>query len=217
VRQQPRRRDLNSPEEYEALRSLANPIRQKILRSLSRGPANSTTLAKELGESTGTTSYHLRQLAKLDFIEEVTEGTNRRERWWRSLPQDIRMVDVTALPPDLRLIHDQWEAQKIANDMRLMGHAIAERAKPGTWVRGSRWGTWLTKDELDQFVEEYLELIGRYGHDSENAPPGARAVAVRMFAVPEPPPDTSEPTAPAEPVASADTAEPGDTGKPPAG
>jgi DNA-binding transcriptional ArsR family regulator len=51
-----------------------------MLRHLAEdGTASSTTLAAALGESTGTTSYHLRVLADAGVIEEVPEQTNGRE------------------------------------------------------------------------------------------------------------------------------------------
>lgn len=48
------------------------------------GPATASSLAERLGESSGTTSWHLRQLADAGLIEEDTGRGNRRERWWRS-------------------------------------------------------------------------------------------------------------------------------------
>lgn len=67
----------------EALKAYAHPLRMAILRYLlDHGSATSTTLAKELGESTGQTSYHLRQLAKHGLVEEVPGKGTGRERWW---------------------------------------------------------------------------------------------------------------------------------------
>src|SRR5690349_5294051 len=55
-------RELSDP---AALKALGHPLRQQILRHLHRdGPATATTLAAALGENTGATSYHLRQLAE---------------------------------------------------------------------------------------------------------------------------------------------------------
>lgn len=48
------------------------------------GPATATSLAARVGESSGTTSWHLRQLAEHGFIVQDTERGNRRERWWRA-------------------------------------------------------------------------------------------------------------------------------------
>ena len=37
-----------------------------------------------VGESSGATSYHLRQLAAYGFVEEVEGQGTARERWWRA-------------------------------------------------------------------------------------------------------------------------------------
>lgn len=68
------------------LRALAHPLRTRMLGLLrADGPATATTLADRLGESSGATSYHLRQLAAYGFIEEDPGHAARgRERWWRS-------------------------------------------------------------------------------------------------------------------------------------
>src|ERR1700733_5700177 len=65
-------------------RTLANPLRRRILSHLEQHQeANSTSLAQALGESTGTTSYHLRKLAEQGFVAEIPEKSGGRERWWR--------------------------------------------------------------------------------------------------------------------------------------
>lgn len=66
-----------------ALRALAHPLRVKIYDILSQyGPQTASTLAARLGESSGSTSYHLRALAKHDLIREVEGRGTARERWW---------------------------------------------------------------------------------------------------------------------------------------
>ena len=53
-------------------------------------------------------------------------------------------------------------------------------------MQGSRSGTFLTRDELLRFFDEYLGLLRRYGRSREDAPEGARAIALRFLAVPTP-------------------------------
>ena len=68
------------------LRALAHPLRMQLLAALRRyGPATATQLAKRFDETSGATSYHLRQLARHGFVEEDTERGRGRERWWRSV------------------------------------------------------------------------------------------------------------------------------------
>lgn len=66
-----------------ALRALAHPLRVKIYDILSQyGPQTASSLAERLGESSGSTSYHLRALAKHELIQEVADRGSGRERWW---------------------------------------------------------------------------------------------------------------------------------------
>ncbi len=66
-----------------ALRALAHPLRIRIYDMLSQyGPQTASLLAERLGESSGSTSYHLRALAKRDLIREVAGRGTARERWW---------------------------------------------------------------------------------------------------------------------------------------
>ncbi|MGW8882766.1 winged helix-turn-helix domain-containing protein, partial [Streptomyces mirabilis] len=67
------------------LRGLAHPLRLRLLAALREyGPATASGLADRLGESSGATSYHLRQLAAYGFVEDDPERGKGRERWWRA-------------------------------------------------------------------------------------------------------------------------------------
>src|SRR4051795_1003458 len=95
-----RRKELDAP----ALKALAHPLRVQILRTLEvRGQVSVTGLAQELGETTGATSYHLRQLARHGLVEEgdpeepedAGEGrgaVGRRRRLWRMAVDEIHMT-----------------------------------------------------------------------------------------------------------------------------
>ena len=66
-----------------ALKALAHPLRVQLVEELSAyGPATASALADRLGESSGATSYHLRQLEKHGFVREVEGRGTGRERWW---------------------------------------------------------------------------------------------------------------------------------------
>lgn len=69
----------------DQLRCLAHPLRSRLLAALRlEGPATSAGLADRLATNTGATSYHLRQLATVDLIEEDADLGNARERYWRA-------------------------------------------------------------------------------------------------------------------------------------
>lgn len=72
------------------LRGLAHPLRVQLLTKLrADGPATASQLAAALGESSGATSYHLRQLASYGFIEDAPEHGKGRERWWKAVYQSL--------------------------------------------------------------------------------------------------------------------------------
>ncbi|MGC2939333.1 MULTISPECIES: winged helix-turn-helix domain-containing protein [unclassified Brevibacterium] len=74
----------------EALKGLAHPLRMEIYDVLMKhGPQTSTSLAKRLGESSGSTSYHLRQLARHRFIRQVESTSGGREKWWERTPGPV--------------------------------------------------------------------------------------------------------------------------------
>jgi DNA-binding transcriptional ArsR family regulator len=73
-----------------SLQGLAHPLRVRLCDELNlHGPATATQLATRLGESSGATSYHLRQLERYGFVEEDPGRGSGRERWWRRVPMRI--------------------------------------------------------------------------------------------------------------------------------
>ncbi len=167
-------------------RTLANPLRRRILSHLQQHQeANSTTLARALGESTGTTSYHLRKLAEQGFVAEIPEKSAGRERWWRALPFHIQA------PAPGKMAAAEWSAAmaqarvKAEHDIDLYFRVLTQYAGPDGWAQSSRGGSYLTKPELLAFYQEYLALLRKYEHTAHDAPEGARPVALRFFAVPD--------------------------------
>lgn len=62
----------------------AHPLREALLRLIDRdGTTTSTIAARELGESTGSCSFHLRRLEALGVIEAAPGGAGRVKPWRR--------------------------------------------------------------------------------------------------------------------------------------
>ena len=81
-----------------ALRALAHPLRVRIYDMLSQyGPQTASSLAEKLGESSGSTSYHLRALAKHDLIREIDDRGTGRERWWERPVGGISFANADAM------------------------------------------------------------------------------------------------------------------------
>jgi DNA-binding transcriptional ArsR family regulator len=160
-----------SSERTALYQTLVNPVRRRILAHIGEhGQANSTSVARSIGESTGTTSYHLRKLAEQDLIEEIPERSAGRERWWRVLPLDHRPAEPGDRTPEEQSALKSLRAQQLSTDIELALTAETEFEGPDGCVQGSRWGGYMTKDELLAFYDEYMALLRKYGHDRADAP-----------------------------------------------
>jgi DNA-binding transcriptional ArsR family regulator len=185
-----RRLEMDAP----ALKALAHPMRVQILQILRmQNRASVTSLARELGETTGATSYHLRQLARHGFVEEFDAGepgekrAGRQQRWWRMAVDQVHMTGFDFLADEntreaagflLREYHAE-RSRRLAN-----WFATATRW-PKAWQRASSdldaglelnpAQTRALADELAAVVEKYRELTpGR----------GARRVDVQYAVFP---------------------------------
>jgi DNA-binding transcriptional ArsR family regulator len=188
-------------------KALSHPLRQEMLRHLgTNGPATSTTLAEALGESTGTTSYHLRVLADAGVIEEVPGRAGARERWWRTFPTDHREPDYESLSAPDRAALDEWRSGQIPGELALVNRFIRDVRKHGKWAKASRADGYFTVDDLEALHDDYLALVNKYAYSAQDAPPGARSVQLRMFYIPDDPaaadPAAAESPAAAEPAAA---------------
>ncbi|KUO12552.1 winged helix-turn-helix domain-containing protein [Streptomyces sp. DSM 15324] len=182
-----------------ALKALAQPRRQRMLEQLTlHGPATSATLARALGLNTGSTSYHLRELARYGFVEE-TDGkppdargaapSGHRERWWRAVPGDRRFPPRSHQSPEMRQVMDELNHHAYAADLDLFERLQRDAADADPWGDAfpySRGTIRLTLPELREFFEEYLALLNRYQRPEAETPPGARTVLTRLFAHPTP-------------------------------
>jgi DNA-binding transcriptional ArsR family regulator len=172
-----------------ALKALAHPLRQRILRQLDReGPATSTTLARALGENTGATSYHLRQLAEHGFVEDVPDRGQGRERWWRARPQDIRFPPRSTMDAEMRAAFDEFGRQGVAEDFEAFARFQRERDAMGEWgdaVLFARGALRLTRDELLRFWADYMDLYRRYAAATDPPADDARRLLVRFVAFPD--------------------------------
>ena len=138
-----------SAERAALYQTLVNPVRRCILAHIAEhGEANSTSVAKAIGESTGTTSYHLRKLAELHLIEEIPERSGGRERWWRVLQLDHRPAAPGMRTPEEQSVLTSLRAQQLSTDIELAITAEDEFQGPDGWVQGSRWDPLVSAQQL---------------------------------------------------------------------
>jgi DNA-binding transcriptional regulator GbsR (MarR family) len=112
-----------------ALRALAHPLRGALLGALRiDGPSTASRLADRFGESSGSTSYHLRQLAAFGFVEEVPGEKTGRERWWRARHRSTRWEPEALLDdPAGREVVEELNHRLIAQHRRVLAALAAER------------------------------------------------------------------------------------------
>jgi DNA-binding transcriptional ArsR family regulator len=76
------KRVLDPERDAGALKALTHPLRIRLLGMLRQdGPATASELAVRTGESSASTSYHLRVLAKYAFVAEAAHRDGRERRW----------------------------------------------------------------------------------------------------------------------------------------
>jgi len=179
---------LNDP---RALRAYAHPVRMSLIGLLrTEGPLTATRAGELLGESSGTCSFHLRQLAKYGLVEEAAGGTGR-EKPWRA----------TAQLTDVPTATDDPELAAAAGQLRSM---LAERyfaglkswldsgpEEPAQWQEAAQFGDrilYVTAEELtgltariDELLDGYLDRLVR----PELRPEGSRRVKYVHFSFPD--------------------------------
>ncbi|WP_344014902.1 helix-turn-helix domain-containing protein [Streptomyces thermospinosisporus] len=152
-----------------SLRGLAHPLRMELLNALRRGgPATASQLAAKLGESSGATSYHLRQLAAHGFVEDVPERGKGRERWWRAVHDGV-LFDGRLFQdsdPEVRGAADLFVHEVAALHTRELTTWLGTRDDwPEEWQRAwdmSDWTLDLTPELACELREKMHDLVQSY-------------------------------------------------------
>jgi DNA-binding transcriptional ArsR family regulator len=175
---------------------LVHPLRLQLLDALAvRGRATATQLAADLGETSGATSYHLRQLGRHGFIEEVADAGTTRERWWRpvtggwTMPASLQRASGGIAATAGTVVGTLLEA----SHRRLMEFFRTMSRWPLAWQRAAtrqQAHLELDPDQLRALGFEVEALVDRY----RNLPAGplTRRVRVELVAYPVGHPDGTE-------------------------
>jgi DNA-binding transcriptional ArsR family regulator len=152
----------------KALKALAHPLRFQLVELLAEvGPSTASELGRLVGESSGSTSYHLRTLAKEGLIEEAPELGNARDRWWRLVKGGWTLDGFEILHGE----ETRDDAQMVLDEVL---RARFQRVR--RWHRDApRWGEdWvhstvemtgrfrLTRAETAALTQELLAVVDRY-------------------------------------------------------
>ncbi|MEU1123511.1 winged helix-turn-helix domain-containing protein [Streptomyces sp. NPDC005899] len=219
-------RVLDPDRDPAALKALTHPLRLRLLGLLRQhGPATASELAVRTGESSASTSYHLRVLAAHAFVAEA-EHRDGRERRWRSVHA------VTAWNNSAMLTTPGGRAALRLSRRRQAEHLLHTVAQHETDVAegrlGEEWGEHagiddmmprLTPEALGELWETYrakvAELTAR-----DAADPRAEQVVLLLAGLPlaatsSPSPDAAVPDAAVPATTGPDSPGPGDGGTAP--
>ena len=126
----------------DAFRALAHPRRLALLGLLRiEGPLTATQAAVLLpGESSGSCSYHLRQLARYGLVEEAPGGKGR-QRPWRATSLFTSWPDV-APTPELAAATAEFELLIAEQQFARLARWIVSRStEPAEWQEAASFGT----------------------------------------------------------------------------
>ncbi|MFD3410922.1 ArsR/SmtB family transcription factor [Streptomyces cyaneofuscatus] len=176
------------------LRTLAHPLRIRLLNALREfGPATASGLGERLGESSGATSYHLRQLAESDLVEDAPELGKGRERWWRAV-HDGTMFETadfrTHADPEVRgaidvVLHET--ATTHAQEMNTWLGTMDEW--PEEWQRSwdiSDFKIRLTPELAQELSEKLHAVVESYRDRVPEDTEGSAVVRTHLHAFPRP-------------------------------
>ncbi len=177
-----------------ALKSFAHPLRLRMYELLEQhGPATATGLAARLGQNTGATSYHLRELAKHGMIEVVPGMGRGKEKYWRVTPGGYSYGEARPADPEVAGALDY-----LLDDLvRRRGEELSrwrqesDRA-PEEWLAASAYGRRslrLTPEETARMRDQVFEVLERYralsdGRAESGAPGPAGQVVVHFDVLP---------------------------------
>ncbi|MGW9304064.1 ArsR/SmtB family transcription factor [Streptomyces cyaneofuscatus] len=176
------------------LRTLAHPLRIRLLNALREfGPATASGLGERLAESSGATSYHLRQLAESGLVEDAPELGKGRERWWRSV-HDGTMVETadfrTHADPEVRgaidvVLHET--ATTHAQELNTWLGTMDEW--PQEWQRSwdmSDFKLRLTPELAQELYEKLHDVVESYRDRVPEDTEGSAVVRTHLHTFPRP-------------------------------
>jgi Bacterial regulatory protein, arsR family. len=178
--------------DLESLKALAHPLRVKIFDVLSTyGSFTASGLAERLGESSGATSYHLRQLEKHGFVREVEGKGVGRERWWERTPGGITLGTEEALKTSAgreatQLVMREWSSNRERTLGEFLERGFDELSKKWTEATMiSLTNVVVTAEQLGEFTERYMAMATEFADEHRGQQSaGSRPVQLQFHAFP---------------------------------
>jgi DNA-binding transcriptional ArsR family regulator len=147
----------------EELKAFTHPLRMAMYSALrDYGSATATQLARRLGESSGQTSYHLRQLERHGFVEDDPEHAGGRERWWRPVSFSVAdpvMIADPAQQPAVRAMFDLVIADRVRVLRQFFEWAMSEVADEDESAGTDTTTALMTRAEAKDMIEAVQSLV----------------------------------------------------------
>lgn len=171
------------------IKALAHPLRLRMLNLLrAEGPATATELARRIGGTTsGTTSWHLRQLAGAGLV--IDQGEGGRDRRWRAAQRgttsSFALLDDPEGGPAIR----QLLRQVLTDQTRWVAEWLAswDHVERG-WIEASGFDDALlrlTPDQLKALGEQLQAVVERFRTEQAPTEDGrARPISVVLHTFP---------------------------------
>jgi DNA-binding transcriptional ArsR family regulator len=174
--------------EVDELKAVTHPLRVRMLGALrADGPATATELARRFDTDTGTTSYHLRRLARFGFVEEAERRDGRERRWQASQPTTTWDDAALAATAEGRAAMSVMRRHQLAAlERAVTAYEAAQTDLPPEWVAVSGMSdvrSRLTPDSmrtLERRVEELIEELAA----ADAGDPAARTVLLHFGGFP---------------------------------
>lgn len=178
--------------DVRALRALAHPLRNRLLGRLRvNGPATASQLGRAVGESSGSTSYHLRQLAAYGFVEEVEGHGTARERWWRARHRMTSWQAADLLAQDGGSeVQDEMSRLQIDQHARVLDAWFTQKGALGAeWAAAASLndhGMRLRPEQARELTDELDAVLDRWmtAHPGDQPAEGTELVFVLTDVVP---------------------------------
>jgi DNA-binding transcriptional ArsR family regulator len=174
-----------------ALRAYAHPTRAALLSLLRiHGALTATQAGALLGESSGSTSFHLRQLEKYGLVEPVPDVPGRAKPW-----------QATSMTTDIPVSSDDPEVQDALVEL---GLAVSQRyfarladwitrspEEPAEWREAAHFGdrilfaTPVELAALNDAIGQLIEPLARRLDHPDERPAAARQVTFLRIAFPD--------------------------------
>jgi DNA-binding transcriptional ArsR family regulator len=169
-------------------RAMAHPIRWRLIELLREGPSTASRLGRELGESSGATSYHLRMLARAGLIEDDPAHEGGRERWWRRKDDFLTISFPDAEDREGLAIEAELRAGVAEIDEEALRRFVVGAPEVGPEWRSASfvagWSLYLTAEEVEELTAGIRNVIRATIRSHPERSAGAKRVLITYRALP---------------------------------